>query len=316
MKIGIMAGSGFDPDPTLPGMVNNARRIEQMGFDSLWMATIYGYDALTALTAIAGSTTRIELGTAVVASHPRHPMAMAQQALTAAAASNGRFTLGIGLSHRYVIEQEMGLCYQRPAAHMHEYLQVLMPLLTAGSVAFSGDFFSVNASLNVPEAVKVPVIVAALGPAMLELAGSQTNGTTLWLTGPKTIAQHSVPLIRRAAAAAGRPPPRIVAGMPISITRKPASARADIDHKLALYRNIPSYRAMLDREGAEGPGDIALVGDETTLRQQLQQLRDIGVTDLNAVPMDIENGAYERTLDFLVTELETARERTGADNVF
>ena len=141
---------------------------------------------------------------------------------------------------------------------------------------------------------------------MLELAGSQANGTTLWLTGPKTIAQHSVPLIKQAAAAAGRAAPRIVAGMPISITHQPARARSDIDQKLALYRNIPSYRAMLDREGAAGPGDIALVGDESALRQQLQQLRDIGVTDLNAVPMDIENGAYERTLDFLASELETA----------
>jgi 5,10-methylenetetrahydromethanopterin reductase len=304
MKIGIMTGSGFDPDPTLAGMMHNARRIDQMGFDSLWMATIYGFDALTALTAIATVTTRIELGTAVVASHPRHPMAMAQQALTASAASNGRFTLGIGLSHRYVIEQEMVLSYCSPAAHMREYLQVLMPLLSTGSVAFTGDFFSVHARLNVPEAKAVPVIVAALGPAMLELAGSQANGTTLWLTGPKTIAAHSVPLIRQAAA--GRPAPRIVAGMPITITHKPDKARADIDQKLALYRNIPSYRTMLDREGADGPGDIALVGDENALRQQLQQLRDIGVTDLNAVPVDIENGAYERTLDFLATELETA----------
>lgn len=303
MRIGIMTGSGFDPDNTLPGMISNAQRIEKLGFDSLWMATIYGFDGLTALSAIGATTSRIELGTAVVATHPRHPMAMAQQALTVAAASNNRFTLGIGLSHKYVIETEMGLSYQRPASHMREYLQVLMPLLRERSVAHKGDIFRVNASLDVPGAGDVPVLVAALGPAMLELAGELADGTTLWMVGPKTLADHSIPVIQRAAAGAGKPAPRIVAGMPIVLTDTVSQARDIVDERLALYRDIPSYRAMLDREGVRGPGDVALIGNEQSLRQQLDQVKSIGVTDFNAVLIDTDEGAYERTLAFLAAEL-------------
>ena len=302
MRIGIMTGSGFDPDPTITGMIKQAQRLEQMGFDSLWMATIYGYDGLTALTAIAACTSRIELGTAVVASHPRHPMAMAQQALTTSAVSDGRFTLGVGLSHKYVIEVEMGLSYRKPATHMREYLQVIMPLLQQGTVSFEGEFFNVTATLAVPAAKPVPVLVAALGPTMLDVAGTFADGTTLWLTGPKTIEQHIVPTICQAAKAAHKPSPRIVAGMPIVLTNDIDQARNSINEKLALYHDIPSYRAMLDREGASGAGDVALLGDEQSLRQQLQQLKDIGVTDFNAVLIDADSEAYERTLAFLAAE--------------
>ena len=304
MKIGIMTGSGFDPDTGLRGMMDNAGRIEALGFDSLWMATIYNYDALTALTAIATATSSIELGTAVVATHPRHPMAMAQQALTASAACNGRFTLGIGLSHKYVIETQMGMSYDKPVSHMREYLDVLIPLLQQRSVDYQGEIFSTTAELDVPEAPTPQLVIGALGPAMLKLAGSRADGTTLWLTGPKTIADHTVPVIRQAALAAGRGEPRVIAGMPVVLTDKPAAARAMVDRQLALYRDIPSYRAMLDREGANGPGDVALVGDASALREQLQQLREIGVTDLNAVLVNEEPAGYERTLDFLAGELK------------
>lgn len=302
MRIGIMTGSGFDPDPTLAGLIANARRIEAMGFDSLWMATIYAYDGLTALTAISTGTTRIELGTAVAATHPRHPMAMAQQALTVSAASQGRFTLGIGLSHQYVIETEMGLSYQHPVTHMREYLQVLMPLLRHGSVDYDGDLFKVNAHLEVPAATHIPVLVAALGSNMLELAGQYADGTTLWMTGPLTLAAHSIPTITKAAAAAGKAAPRIIAGLPLVLTNNIEEARDRVNRELAIYRDIPSYRAMLDREGADGPGDIALLGDEKSLRTQLHRLRDIGVTDFNAVIIDTEEKAYERTLAFLSGE--------------
>ncbi len=304
MRMGIMTGSGFDPDPSIGGLIREAQRYEQLGFDSLWTATIYGFDGLTVLAAIGAATSRIELGTAVVASHPRHPMAMAQQALTAAAASGGRFTLGVGLSHKYVIEQEMGLEYSKPAAHMREYLEVIMPLLKEGTVSYSGDIFKVNATFYMPETNNVPVLVAALGPKMLEVAGTIADGTTLWLTGPKTIEQHIVPGISAAANAANKKPPRVVAGMPIVLTNDIDSARDGVNEKLGMYKDIPSYRAMLDRENADGPGDVALLGDEQSLRQQIQHLQDIGVTDLNAVLIDTDNEAYERTLNFLASEIK------------
>ncbi|MEH6589875.1 MAG: LLM class F420-dependent oxidoreductase [Halioglobus sp.] len=302
MKFGIMTGSGFDPEPGLHGMVENARRIESLGFDSLWMSTIYNYDALTALTAISMGTDRIELGTAVVATHPRHPMAMAQQALTVSAASKGRFTLGIGLSHRYVIEQEMGLSYEKPVGHMTDYLKVLLPLLNEGHVNYQGEHFSTHATLAVPGAKNVSVLIAALGPKMLQLAGEQADGTTLWLTGPKTIADHTVPIIRRAAREAGRSAPRIVAGVPLVLTDQPEQAREMVSTQLAMYSDIPSYRAMLDRENANAPGDVALVGNEAQLRQQIRQLEEIGVTDLNAVLVSTDSETYERSLAFLANE--------------
>lgn len=303
MNIGIMTGSGYDPDFSLQGMMENARRIEKMGFDSLWMATIYNYDALTALAAIGTVTERIELGTAVVATHPRHPMAMAQQALTANAACHGRFTLGIGLSHKYVIETEMGLSYAQPAQHMREYLEVLVPLLRDNTVAYEGERFATHATLAVPESGSPSVVIGALGPAMLELAGSRADGTTLWLTGPRTIGEHTVPTIRAAARDAGSAAPRIIAGMPVILTDEPDRAKAMISEQLALYARIPSYQAMLEREGASGPGDVALVGNEMELRRQLRELDDIGVTDLNAVLVNDDPAVYERTLDFLAGEV-------------
>lgn len=304
MNIGIMTGSGFDPDPSLAGLIDNARRLEQLGFASLWMATIYSYDALTALAAIGTATERIELGTAVTATHPRHPMAMAQQALTVSAACGGRFTLGIGLSHRYVIEQEMGLSYEQPVQHMREYLDILIPLLHEGMVDYAGERYRTKATLYMPEAKAPALVIAALGPAMLKLAGSRTDGTTLWLTGPKTIAGHTVPLIRQAANEAGRSNPRIIAGMPVVLTDNRSAARDMVNQQLALYANIPSYRAMLDREGAAGPGDVALVGNASELRQQLRALQDIGVTDLNAVLVSKDKTTYENTLAFLADELK------------
>jgi 5,10-methylenetetrahydromethanopterin reductase len=231
-------------------------------------------------------------------------MAMAQQALTTSAACEGRFTLGIGLSHRYVIEHEMGLSYDKPVQHMREYLNVLMPLLYEGTVDFQGERYRTNATLNVPTKKAPSLVVAALGPAMLKLAGSRTDGTTLWLTGPKTIADHTVPLVREAAQEAGRGNPRVIAGMPVVLTNDAAQARAMVSRQLALYSNIPSYRAMLDREGAQGPGDVALAGNEAELREQLGRLRDIGVTDLNAVLVNEDAAVYERTLAFLANELK------------
>lgn len=302
MKYGIMTGSNFDPDSSLSGLINNAQRLEAMGFNSIWMANHYSYDAINVLSIIGSHTTSIELGTAVTPSHPRHPVAMAQQALTASAASKGRFTLGLGVSHKFFIEDELGIPYRAHTKHMEEYLNVMMPLLVTGKVSAEGDIFYVNTHLDIPESTQPQVLLAALGPKMLDIAGRKTHGTTLWQTGPVTIEQHTIPAINQAASEAGRAAPRIVTGMPVVLTNNTQQARDDIDEKLKLYGQIPSYRAMLDREGAKGPGDIALVGNEQELRQQIQRLENIGVTDLNAVLIDVEPGSYDRTLHFLASE--------------
>jgi F420-dependent oxidoreductase-like protein len=267
------------------------------------MANIFGLDAIASLGIVGRETERIELGTAVVPTFPRHPVAMAQQALTTQAASNGRFALGIGLSHQIVIETMLGLSYEKPARHMREYLSVLAPLLRGEPCSFAGESYRVNAALDVPGASAVTLLVAALGEHMLRLAGRETDGTILWMTGPKTIESHIGPRIRAGASDAGRAEPRIVAGFPVVATDDPDTLRERIGKTLTMYGSLPSYRAMLDREGAEGPADIALVGDEKTLDRELDRLRDVGVTDFGAAVMPLEEGADRRTLDWLESRL-------------
>jgi len=301
MRIGIMAGAGDGSD--LDALVLQAKRAEAAGFASFWLANIFSYDAITALAVIGRETRRIELGTAVVPSYPRHPLAMAQQALTTNAAAGGRFTLGIGLSHKIVIEDMFGLSYAHPARHMGEYLAVLGPLLRGEPVDHQGSEYRVKAGLGVPGGAPVRLLVAALGPALLRLTGRHADGTITWMTGVKTLASHTVPLLRRAAEEAGRPAPRIVAGLPIALVRDAAAARETASKQFSIYGQLPSYRAMLDREGAAAPGDVAIVGDEKELRAGLARLREAGVTDFDAAVAPLEPGAGERTLEFLAAQL-------------
>ena len=302
MRIGLMAGA-TPGDGTIDGLVARAQDLEARGFHSLWMAHIMGLDAISTLGIVGRETKRIEVGTAVVPSYSRHPMAMAQQSLTAQAAARGRFVLGIGLSHKLVIEDMMGLSYEKPARHMREYMAVLGPLLRGEPAKFEGEEFKVAAQVAVEGASEVPVLIAALGDHMLKIAGRSAAGTILWMTGPKTIESHIVPKITAAASEAGRPEPRIVAGFPIVLTSDAAGAKEKIAKSLTMYGMLPSYRAMLDKEGAEGPADIAIVGDEKTLGTALDRLRDVGVTDFDAAMMEVEDGSTDRTLDFLQSRL-------------
>jgi 5,10-methylenetetrahydromethanopterin reductase len=302
MKIGIMAGA-TGGDDGLDGLVSSAKDFEARGFDTMWMANIFGIDAITAAAVIGRETETIGLGTAVVPTYPRHPTALAQQALTAQAASAGRFALGIGLSHKVVIEDMLGLSYARRAKHMREYMAVLGPLLRGEPAKFEGEEYRVNLALAVPGATPVPTLLAALGDHMLRIAGETADGTILWMTGPDTIESHVGPKLRSAAADSGRPEPRIVAGLPIVLTENVDAAREAISKILVVYGQLPSYRAMLDKEGAAGPADVALVGNEKALDAQIQRLRDVGVTDFSASIVPTEDGAVERTLDYLASKL-------------
>jgi alkanesulfonate monooxygenase SsuD/methylene tetrahydromethanopterin reductase-like flavin-dependent oxidoreductase (luciferase family) len=147
----------------------------------------------------------------------------------------------------------------------------------------------------------MPVVVAALGPAMLKLAGELADGTNTWMVGPKTMENHIIARIGAAARDAGKPDPRIVAGFPVILTNKPDEAREKIAEQLTMYGQLPSYRAMLDLEGVAGPADIAIAGDENALRGEIKRLEDIGITDFNAAITPVEEGSYERTLEFLTS---------------
>jgi len=293
MRIGIMAGA-TGGDDGLDALVASAKDFEARGFDTMWMANIFGIDAITAAAIIGRETETIGLGTAVVPTYPRHPTALAQQALTAQAASAGRFALGIGLSHKVVIEDMLGLSYARRAKHMREYMAVLGPLLRGEPAKFEGEEYRVNLALAVPGATPVPTLIAALGDHMLRIAGETADGTILWMTGPDTIESHIGPKLRSAAADSGRPEPRVVAGLPIVLTENVDAAREAISKILVIYGQLPSYRAMLDKEGAAGPADVALVGNEKELDAQLQRLRDVGVTDFSASIAPTEDGASYR----------------------
>jgi len=298
MRIGIGVGGA-----TIDEFVTNLRTAEAAGFHTAWVANIFGLDAMTAIAVGGREVPRIELGTGVVPTYPRHPYYMAQQAMTTQAATGGRFVLGIGLSHQVVIETILGLSFDKPAKHMREYLSVLMPALETGQVKFEGDLYRVDttfAGLERMGTTPPSVMLAALAPVMLKLAGSMTDGTITWMTGHQTIESHIAPTLGKAAADAGRPTPRIVAGVPVAVTDDVDAAREQIAQTLTVYGQLPSYRAMLDKEGAAGPADVAILGDEETVRAGIQRYADAGVTDFNAaVGGSITGQPDTRTLDVL-----------------
>jgi F420-dependent oxidoreductase-like protein len=295
MDIGLnIAGSTVDE------VVRNAEAAAATGFRSAWIANIFGIDAITACAVAGRAVPELTLGTAVVPTYPRHPHAMAQQAMTAWDATGGRFQLGIGLSHQIVIESMFGLSFDRPASHMREYLAVLLPLLRDGKVSFDGERYAVHAPLERSgDPSGPPVLLAAMAPVMLRLCGEQTDGTILWMTGPRTVGDHVAPRLTRAAADAGRPSPRIVATLPVAVTDDPDGARALAERVFQVYGDLPSYRAMLDKEGAAGPGDVAIVGDEATVVAGVRSMADAGTTEFVAAVFG-DDATMARTTDVLL----------------
>jgi 5,10-methylenetetrahydromethanopterin reductase len=281
MRLGYFGG--IVNDGTIDEVVADARRAEEDGFDTYWAPQIFGHDALTVLAIVGREVPRIRLGTSVVPTFPRHPMMLAQQALTVNAACEGRLTLGIGLSHQIVIETMMGMSFDKPVRHLRDYLSILGPLSRGEPVSYQGEAYRTTAALSVNGAAPFPTVVAALGPQMLKVAAELADGTLTWCTGPKTLAEHIVPTITAAADAAGRPAPRVIAALPVCVTtdREAASERAA--KVFEIYGSLPSYRAMLDREGAAGPQDIAITGSESEVVERIGALADIGVTDFGAV---------------------------------
>ena len=283
MRIGIFIGDLGRVD-NVDELIARCHAVAGDGFASLWLPQIFDWDALIALALIGHAVPDIELGTAVIPTYPRHPILLAQQAMAVQVASHGRLTLGIGLSHQFVIEHMFGYSFEKPVRHLREYLTVLNALVHEGAVDFKGETIRAAATVAVPGGSPFPILVAALGPQMLKLAGTMADGTITWMTGPATVADHTVPAITSAATAAGRPEPRIVVGLPICVTENVAEARERAARTFEIYGTLPSYRAMLDREGAEGPADVAIVGDEAAVRDAVAGIAAAGATDFLAAP--------------------------------
>jgi F420-dependent oxidoreductase-like protein len=313
MRIGLMIGSDRERPrrERLTGLVDDARAAEEAGFGSMWVPQIPGYlDAMTGIALMGSQTSRIELGTAVVPVQTRHPVAMAQQALTTQAACQGRFTLGIGPSHHWIIEDQLGLRYERPAHLMREYLQVLNPALSGpGRVDVENELFRVHSPVDVTDPVPMPILIAALAPVMLRIAGEQTAGTILWMADERAIGEHVVPRLTKAAAGAGRPAPRIVAGVPVALCANSEvdAARQFASEFLGHAELSPNYLRLLEHGDATDVGDVMAAGDESAVLERLNRFRDVGVTDLAArvVPFGPDRPARvesrRRTLQFLST---------------
>ncbi|MEU4826015.1 LLM class F420-dependent oxidoreductase [Actinomadura sp. NPDC023710] len=281
MRIGLFTIAGMAP---LDDLVTQVRQARDAGLDSAFFGHAGSWDALLTAAVAGREVPGIEVGTAIVPTYPRHPLALASQALTAQAMTGGRFTLGIGPSHPQVIEGAHGISYERPARHVREYLSALRPLLRGEDVDYHGETLTAVGKLDAPGATPPPVLVSALGPAMLRIAGELADGTVTTWVGADAIADHIVPSITQAAEAAGRPAPRVLAGVIVAVTTDPDAVRSDLADQLGAASDFPAYRAVLDRQGLSGVHETVIAGDETTVARQLRRFADAGVTDLLISP--------------------------------
>ncbi|MAE93423.1 MAG: LLM class F420-dependent oxidoreductase [Deltaproteobacteria bacterium] len=279
----------------------DAAEAEALGFDTFWVSQTFDYDALTLIGLIGRETRRIELGSWVVPTFPRHPGALAQAALTAQAATGGRLVLALGTSHRAVIEKRLGIEFASPVEHMRAYLKALDPLLAGRNAALDAPPIHAHLRLDVPGGRPPPVLVAALQPRMLALAGAASDGAALWLGSHAFLRDQALPRLRAAAEEAGRSAPRIVCGLPIAVTDDAPAGRRAVARVVGPSARLPSYRAVLEAGGLERAEDAALVGTEAILEPRLRALAELGVTDFHAVvvPVPCEGGSAERTRRFL-----------------
>lgn len=299
MRIGLMIGPERGRYASkVERLCADARWAEQAGLATVWIPQIPDdFDALTAAALVGAATERIEVGTAVVPVQPRHPIALAQQALSVQAACRGRLALGLGVSHHWIIEDMLGLPYERPLATMRAYLDVLDQALAGpGVVEVDNGFFRIRNPLDITDITPTPVLLAALGPAMLRLAGSRTAGTVLWMADERAIATHIVPRITEAAAEAGRPAPRVVAGVPVCVCRDEevdvAVARAN--RILAEAEVSPNYQRLLEHGDAREVGDIMAAGSETAIEKRLRGFFDAGATEISVRVVPIGDTREER----------------------
>lgn len=285
MRIGL---TGFFSD--VDQVVRQAERAEADGFTSLWFPGAGGSDPLLGIAFAARATSSIELGTSVLQTYPCHPVLMATRAAAVASAigAPGRFTLGVGPSHRPTIEDRYGIAYDHPGRHTEEWVQVLTQLLAGQAVELDGeDLYAQAEPPALPAGVEVPVLLAALGPRLLRVAGTYADGTILWMGNARAIEQHVAPRIRAAAADAGRPAPRIVAGLPVVVHDDEAEARAAVAEAFSVYGTLPNYQRLLAHGGVDGPADAAIVGDEAGVTAQVEALFSAGATDLWAAPFGV-----------------------------
>ncbi|NDJ87569.1 TIGR03564 family F420-dependent LLM class oxidoreductase [Mycolicibacter kumamotonensis] len=286
MRLGVMIGAERgDMARKVAKLIADIEWADEAGLDTAWMPQVPDdFDLLTMVALMASHSTRIELGTAVVPLQAQHPIALARQALSVNAISGGRLALGVGPSHHWIIRDMLGLPYDKPAAYTRDYLEVLNAALSGpGPVDVENDTFTVHNPTALGAEPKMPVLVAALGPVMLQIAGEHADGTSLWMADEKAIAEHIAPRINKAAAGAGKPAPRIVAGIPVTLCANSEieAAKERANRILAEAETSPNYQRLLDRGSARDVGDLCAAGDEESILKRFKQFTDAGVTDLS-----------------------------------
>jgi len=292
---------------TVDKVVSQAKQAEAEGFTSLWYASAVCGDPMVPIAVAGRETSRIELGTAVLQTYPCHPLLQANRAASVVSAMDRPgLTLGIGPSHEPIIREVFGLDYDHPGTNTEEYVRILTASLRGETVDLDGDEWRVHSDGRVVvPAHPVPVLVAALGPRLLRVAGALADGVVLWLAPVKAIETHVVPKVHAAAAAAGRPVPRVVAGLPVAVHDDVAEARATLDGAAGSYAGADNYQRIMDLGGAATAGDAAIIGDERSVRAQLQGLIDAGATDIWAAAFPVGDdkaaklASLQRTRDLL-----------------
>jgi len=297
MRIGIQ----FDTrgNPNLDSILGEFARAEQEGFQSVWIGQVFDHDILT-LMALAGTrTSRIELGTSVVPLPPRHPTALAQQALTTQLATGNRLCLGVGSGHAVILDKKLGLADDHPLGRTREALEVLRPLLRGEYVKYAGDYQRMRVGVPVAGAKAPPVILAALGPRMIELAAELCDGVTVVFASRSFIAQRVTPNLP-----AGH---RIVASVPVAVTDRPDLVKPRIDEYTAPSTGLPAYQRVLQAQGTERMSQVGYIGSEAEVSDGLDAFAEAGVTDLNPIVLDIpeDPGGARRTRDFLAARART-----------
>lgn len=311
MRLGVMIGAERgDSARKVAKLVSDIGWAESAGLDSAWMPQVPNdFDALTMVTLMAGHTSTIELGTAVVPLQAQHPIALARQALSVQAVAGGRLALGVGPSHHWIVRDMLGLPYEKPAAYTRDYLEVLHTAFgNPGPVDVENETFTVHNPLDLPPTSPMPVLVAALGPVMLRIAGEHADGTVLWMADERAIGDHIAPRINKAAAGAGRPAPRIVAGIPVCLCAnfEIEAAKERANRILSEAETSPNYQKLLERGDARNVGDLCAAGDMEQILRRFRDFADAGVTDLSVRLLPIGD-----TRDELVASKYRTREVIG-----
>ncbi|MFD8804513.1 LLM class F420-dependent oxidoreductase [Streptomyces sp. NPDC059597] len=282
MTVGVALNAAEAPNQ-VDATVRLAQEAADAGLRSAWFGQTFGADSPQLAAIVGREVPGLQVGTSAIPVFGRHPLLVSSQALTAQAATHGRYHLGLALGTKLLTETGFGLPFERPIARLREFLTALRQLTQTGTADFHGELLTATTPVpaRVPGAEDgVPILVAAMGPQALRVSGELADGILPYLAGPRALADHIVPALTAAAEAAGRPAPRVVALVPGVVTDDVEAVRRKATDHLAFYEQIPSYARVLELSGARRASDVAVIGDEKTVAAEVRRYRDAGATEV------------------------------------